>query len=143
MVDQVIEVRGRALIDHGLDALEKAGHPVVKITLDEETDLGQEFFRWEIATAVAGSILGINPFNQPDVEASKVATQKLTKAYEDTGKLTEAKPLIHEGDVSLFADPKYAATLQGTTAAKSAKGYLAAHLGQLRKGDYFAINAYV
>ena len=55
-----------------------AGHPVVRIALDDPYDLGEEFFRWEIATAVAGSILGIHPFNQPDVEASKIATRKLT-----------------------------------------------------------------
>ncbi len=54
------------------------GHPVVRIALDDPYDLGEEFFRWEIATAVAGSILGINPFDQPDVEASKIATRKLT-----------------------------------------------------------------
>ncbi len=129
--------------DKAVAALEKAGHPVVKISLDETTDLGQEFFRWEIATAVAGSILGINPFNQPDVEASKVATQKLTKSYEDTGKLTEVNPLIQEGELTLFADSKYSETLRGTTSAKSVKGYLATHLGQIRQGDYFAINAYV
>jgi len=59
-------------------ALEKAGHPVVRITLPNIYNLGQEFFRWEIATAVAGSIIGINAFNQPDVEASKIETKKLT-----------------------------------------------------------------
>ena len=63
-------------------ALERAGHPVVRIALDDPYDLGEEFFRWEIATAVAGSILGINPFDQPDVEASKIATRKLTAEYE-------------------------------------------------------------
>ncbi len=64
--------------DAAVNALERAGHPVVRIVLANKYDLGQEFFRWEIATAVAGSILGINPFNQPDVEASKVETRKLT-----------------------------------------------------------------
>jgi transaldolase/glucose-6-phosphate isomerase len=59
--------------DASVDAIEKSGHPVVRITLDDPYDLGEEFFRWEIATAVAGSILGIHPFDQPDVEASKTA----------------------------------------------------------------------
>ena len=68
--------------DASLEALEQAGHPVVRITLDDPYDLGEEFFRWEIATAVTGSILGIHPFDQPDVEASKTATRKLTAAYE-------------------------------------------------------------
>ena len=68
-------------------ALERSGHPVVRIAVEDIYNLGQEFFRWEIATAVAGSILGINAFNQPDVEASKIATRNLTAAYEKTGSL--------------------------------------------------------
>ena len=73
--------------DAKVAALEQAGHPVVRISLADVYDLGQEFFRWEIATAVAGSIIGINAFNQPDVEASKIATRELTSAYEKTGSL--------------------------------------------------------
>src|SRR5207302_11054587 len=73
--------------DGAVAALEKAGHGVVRITLPNIYNLGQEFFRWEIATAVAGSILGINAFNQPDVEASKIETRKLTTQYEATGSL--------------------------------------------------------
>src|SRR5216684_3767873 len=64
--------------DAAVAALEKAGQPVIRITVPDVYDLGQEFFRWEIATAVAGSIMGINPFNQPDVEAAKIATKNLT-----------------------------------------------------------------
>src|SRR5262249_25998863 len=63
--------------DRALDALERAGHPVVRIAVDEPYNIAEEFFRWEIATAVAGSIFGINVFNQPDVEASKIATRRL------------------------------------------------------------------
>ena len=68
--------------DSAVDALEKAGQPVVRIAVPDIYDLGQEFFRWEIATAVAGSVIGINAFNQPDVEASKIETRKLTEQYE-------------------------------------------------------------
>ena len=64
--------------DAAIEALEKAGQPVVRIAVAEEYSLGEEFFRWEIATAVAGSVIGINPFDQPDVEAAKIATRKLT-----------------------------------------------------------------
>jgi glucose-6-phosphate isomerase len=71
--------------DKAVDALAKAGHPVVRISVAETMELAQEFMRWEIATAVAGSILQINPFNQPDVEASKLASRKLTNEYEKTG----------------------------------------------------------
>src|SRR6267378_2625844 len=75
--------------DHGQDAaveaLEKAGQPVVRIAVQDPYAIGEEFFRWEIATAVAGSIIGINAFNQPDVEASKIETRKLTSEYEASG----------------------------------------------------------
>ncbi|MGH7964936.1 MAG: bifunctional transaldolase/phosoglucose isomerase [Candidatus Binatia bacterium] len=129
--------------DAAIAALEQAGHPVVRIVLEETMDLGQEFFRWEIATAVAGSILGINAFNQPDVEASKIATRKLTAAYEETGKLPDESPILQDGDISLFTDPKNADALRTAATTRSAQAYLAAHLGRIRAGDYFAINAYV
>jgi transaldolase/glucose-6-phosphate isomerase len=79
--------------DAKIAAIEKSGHPVVRITMRDIYDLGAEFFRWEIATAVAGAIIGINPFNQPDVEASKVATRSLTSEYEKTGSLPAEKPI--------------------------------------------------
>ena len=60
--------------------------------MGEPYNLGEEFFRWEIATAVAGSILGINPFNQPDVEAAKIKTRELTSAFEKTGTLPPEAP---------------------------------------------------
>jgi transaldolase/glucose-6-phosphate isomerase len=116
----------------------------VRISLGDTYDLGQEFFRWEIATAVAGSIIGINPFNQPDVEASKVATRSLTSEYEKTGSLPSEKPLIQEGGIELFTDAKNAQAL--TKAAGndlSLKGYLRAHLNRIAAGDYFALLAYV
>ena len=82
--------------DAKVAALGKAGHPVIRIAVQDIYDLGQEFFRWEIATAVAGSIIGINAFNQPDVEASKVETRKLTSEYEKTGSLRSEKPVFEE-----------------------------------------------
>ena len=90
--------------DAKVAALEQAGHPVVRIPLGDIYDLGQEFFRWEIATAVAGSIIGINPFNQPDVEASKIVTRNLTTAYEKTGSLPAEKPVLEDGGIKLFTD---------------------------------------
>ncbi|HEY6248877.1 MAG TPA: bifunctional transaldolase/phosoglucose isomerase, partial [Candidatus Angelobacter sp.] len=83
--------------DSQVEALRKAGQPVMRINLGDVYEIGGEFFRWEIATAVAGSIIGINPFDQPDVEASKIVTRQLTAEYEKTGKLPEEKPLW-EGD---------------------------------------------
>jgi transaldolase/glucose-6-phosphate isomerase len=127
-----------------LEGLRSAGHPVVEIELADRYDLGQEFFRWEIATAVAGSILKINPFNQPDVEASKIVTRQLTEAYEKTGKLPEEAPVLDEGGIKLFTDERNAANLNTLTGNdRSLTGLLRAHLSQLSHGDYFALLAYI
>ncbi len=127
-----------------LDALRTAGHPVVEIELADTYDLGQEFFRWEIATAVAGSILKINPFNQPDVEASKIVTRQLTEAYEKSGKLPEESPIFDEGGIKLFTDERNAASLKDLAGSdRSLTGMLRAHLGQLKPGDYMALLAYI
>ncbi len=130
-------------VEQKLAALEKAGHPVVRTVLGDKYDLGQEFFRWEIATAVAGSIIGINPFNQPDVEASKVETRKLTSEYENSGSLPAEKPILDESGIQLFADPKNSDRLQKHVHDRSLAGYLHAHLDSMRAGDYFAILAYI
>ena len=92
-------------------AIEKAGHPVVRITMPGIYELGAEFFRWEIATAAAGAIIGINPFNQPDVEASKIATRSLTTEYEKTGSLPSEQPVLEDQGIKLFTDEKNAAEL--------------------------------
>ncbi len=129
--------------DAAVEALEKAGQPVVRIALEETIDLGQEFFRWEIATAVAGSVLGINAFDQPDVEASKVETRRLTSAYEETGSLPQETPVLKEGGIELFADGRNTEALGSAARSRGLGQYLAAHLGRLGRGDYFAVNAYV
>ncbi len=126
--------------DAAVAALEKAGHPVVRITLPSTYNLGQEFFRWEIATAVAGSIIGINAFNQPDVEASKIETKKLTSQYETTGSLPAESPFFEEKGIKLFADEKNTAALKG--GAKLAD-VLKAHLSRIGAGDYFAVLGYI
>jgi len=122
-------------------ALEAAGQPVVRITVSEAMQLGQEFFRWEMATAVAGSILGINPFDQPDVEAQKVKTRELTAAYEKSGALPPETPFAVADGIALFADPANAAALKST--ATSLAGVLKAHLGRASAGDYVALLAYI
>jgi transaldolase/glucose-6-phosphate isomerase len=130
--------------DAAVNALEKAGHPVVRIALGEPHDLGQELFRWEIATAVAGAIIGINAFDQPDVEASKVAARKLTDAYERTGALPHERPFYQDGTLELFADERnHVALEQAVGPDKTLRGYLRAHLERLGRGDYFALLAYV
>src|SRR6202790_1253431 len=137
-----------AVQDAKVAALEKAGHPVVRIAVSDIYNLGQEFFRWEIATAVAGSILGINAFNQPDVEASKIATKQLTSEYELTGSLPPEKPVLEEAGFKIFTDDKNAADLAKATGPEHSsdsplKNYLRAHLARLGAGDYFALLGYV
>jgi transaldolase/glucose-6-phosphate isomerase len=130
--------------DAKVAALEKAGQPVVRIALAEIYNLGQEFFRWEIATAVAGSILGINAFNQPDVEASKIVTKELTSEYENKGTLPAETPIVEEAGIKLFTDAKNAADLEKAVGSdRSLKSYLRAHLARLGTGDYFAVLGYI
>jgi transaldolase/glucose-6-phosphate isomerase len=129
--------------DTAVAALEDAGLPVVRITLTDAYDLGAEFFRWEFATAVAGAILGVHPFDQPDVEASKIVTRKLTGEYETSGALPAEIPLFTQDGIALFTDEKNAAVLRREAAEPTLAGYLRAHLNRLRDGDYFALLAYV
>jgi glucose-6-phosphate isomerase len=110
--------------DRAVAALEAAGHPVVRLSVPDVYHLGAEFFRWEIATAVAGSIIAVNPFDQPDVEAAKIATKKLTSAFEESGSLPQ------ESDVVRIA-------------AADLEVRLRAHLNSLRAGDYFGLLAYI
>jgi transaldolase/glucose-6-phosphate isomerase len=121
-------------------ALGKAGHPVVRIDVPNVYNLGQEFFRWEIATAVAGSIIGINAFNQPDVEASKVATRKLTAEYESTGTLPPETPFFEQNGIKLYADDKNAGALKG---GSSLANVLKTHLSRVHDGDYFGVLGYI
>jgi transaldolase/glucose-6-phosphate isomerase len=120
--------------------LESAGHPVVKIAVKDIWNIGQEFFRWEIATAVAGAVIGIDPFNQPDVEASKDNTRALTADYEKSHRLPEDAPLFSQNGVALYADPREAAALGHHD---TLSGYLKSFFRQAHPGDYFALLAYI
>jgi glucose-6-phosphate isomerase len=123
--------------------LEAAGHPVIRIDLEDRYDIFGQFFTWEVATAVAGSVMGINPFDQPDVESAKVETRALTSAYEKTGKLPERKPFLTDQGISLFATDSYAATLRAAAPKATLAGILGAHLAQVHPGDYFATLAFL
>lgn len=124
-----------------VSALEQAGQPVVRIILNDLYDLGQAFFQWEIATAVAGSLLGINAFNQPDVEASKVATRELTAEFEKTGSLPAEKPILDQDGIKLFTNQENADVLLKNSSTLGA--VIRAHLDRLKAGDYFGLLAYV
>src|SRR4029077_6490340 len=119
-----------------LAALEKAGHPVVRIVQKSADHIGQEFFRFEIATAVAGAVIGINPFDQPDVEASKVKTRALTAAFEKTGALPGETRVFSDKSPALSPDDANAKALHAAGADSSLDGWLKAHLGRLGAGDY-------
>jgi transaldolase / glucose-6-phosphate isomerase len=110
--------------DTAVAALESAGHPVVRLSVPDIYHLGAEFFRWEIATAVAGSIIAVNPFDQPDVEAAKIATKKLTSAYEESGSLPPESDVVQIDDADL-------------------QSRLLAHFNSLGSGDYFGMLAYI
>ena len=129
--------------DKAADALERRGHPLVRIRLHSPAAIAQEFFRFEIATAVAGAILGINPFDQPDVEASKVATRAVTEAFEKTGALPRETPVFEKNGVALYTDPDNTEKLRKLGAATTLESWLKAHFARLNGGDYFALIAYL
>ena len=127
--------------EKAITALEQAGQPVVRVEFANTLQLGQAFFLWEFATAVAGSIIGIDAFDQPDVEASKVVTKKLTSAFNDTGKLPDETPFLTDGAIQLFSDEKNAAEL--SKAGNTLDAVMKAHLARLGAGDYAALIAYI
>ena len=129
--------------DAKVAALEAAGHPVVTIEIEDLYEIFGQFFTWEIATAVAGSVMGINPFNQPDVESAKIETRALTTEYEKSGKLPERQPVLKEAGIELYATEAYATQLRAQAPAATLNGYLRAHLKQLHAGDYFAALAFL
>ena len=131
-------------------ALEATGHPVVRSELPDLYALGAELFRWEFATAVAGSIIEINPFDQPDVEKAKVLARQFTDHYEQVGSLPEISPLWEDETVKLYADARNGADLtrallhsNAETSRPNLAAYVGAHLARARAGDYVALLAYV
>lgn len=121
-------------------ALEQAGHPVIRIDIADLINLGQEFFLWEMATAVAGAMLGINAFDQPNVQESKDYTKAHLETFTKEGRLTESSPLVVDGEVQIFVDKANDQVLQGTSTLDD---LVAAHITRLQAGDYFAMNVYV
>lgn len=129
-----------------LAQLEAAGHAVVHVPLRDPYDLGAEFFRLEVATAVAGEVLNIHPFDQPDVEASKIATKALTSAYEKSGSLPAESPFWSDDVFKGFADPRNSEELMKAASggkAASLVALLRAHFARLKAGDYAGFLAYV
>lgn len=124
--------------------LERAGQPVLRIELSDLYQLGREFYRWEFATAVAGSIIGINPFNQPDVEEAKVLARRWSEQFDATGVLEPQRPFLVEQGLELFADDANEAELLSLAGSGAdLPAYLRAHVARAGAGDYFALLAYV
>jgi transaldolase/glucose-6-phosphate isomerase len=127
-----------------LEEIERAGHPMIRIELETLYHISQEFFRWEFATAVAGSLMGINPFNQPDVESAKIEARKITDEYERTGSLPKEEPFFEEAGLSLFSNAANVSDLESIEGdARSLGSYLKAHVSRLGANDYFALLAYL
>jgi transaldolase/glucose-6-phosphate isomerase len=126
-----------------LKDIEDSGHPMINIELENLYGVGQEFFRWEFATAVAGAIMEINPFDQPDVESAKIEARKITDAYEKSGTLPDEHPFFENDGISLFSSSDYAAELSNVVEEKTIASFLEAHLWNIAENDYFAILAYI
>jgi transaldolase/glucose-6-phosphate isomerase len=142
-IDLTLDGEADAGREAKLVKLQAAGHPVAHIKLESPEHIGQEFFRFEIATAVAGAVIGINPFDQPDVEASKVKTRELTAAYEKAGALPAETPAFSGKSVELYTDDANAKALRAAGAGSTLDSWLKPHLGRIGAGDYFAVLAYI
>jgi hypothetical protein len=129
--------------DAKVAALAAAGQPVITIEIDNLYSVFGQFFTWEVATSLCGAVMGIHPFNQPDVESAKIETRALTSAYEETGKLPASTPFLTDAGVELYATSAYAAKLQDAAPSQTLAGVIKAHLAQIGVGDYFAALAYL
>lgn len=122
-----------AELDGKVEVLEAAGHPVIWIQTDELEDLGQEFFRWETATAAAGAVLKVNPFDQPNVESAKIKARELMAQFEQSGMLPVETPTLDYDDIDAY----------GPAMGETVTEALQAFLTGFRPGDYIAIMAYL
>lgn len=126
--------------DARLRALEAAGHPVVRRTLHDPLDLGEEFYLWEMATAIAGQIMGINPFDQPNVQESKDNTRRLLDEFKKNGELPEQQQGADGRGLTAYAE---AETIEQLGAGISLEEFVTKHLGRAGAGDYIALLNYI
>lgn len=129
--------------DRIVGGFEMGGHPVIRITVPDRYDIGAEFFRWEFATAVAGAVLNVNPFNQPNVQESKDYTKSLTDEYERVGAVPTESPVMEADGLKVFTDKQNAVDLAKGIAGASLESCLRRHLDRLSLNDYVAMNAYL
>jgi glucose-6-phosphate isomerase len=141
-----IEGKEERAAEARLLALEKAGHPVLRWVIRDKLDIGGEFFLWEFATAAAGAVLGINAFDQPNVQESKDNTQRLIREYQATGRLSEGEPIAREAALSLYCDFELNPRTSNVGTAASPgrlREELSAFLNLAVPGDYCALMAYI
>jgi len=138
-----LEGAAEPALDETIRALKGLGHPVIEIVLSNPDTLGQEFFRWEMAIAIVGAAIGLNPFDQPDVEASKAKTRDLTQRYEQGGRLPTQQPILSSDGLDLYADPRNAEAVRAASETRSLEAYLGAHLRRAHSGDYVGLLAYL
>ncbi len=136
-----LQLAGDDRQEAAITAFESAGHPVLRVLLQDLYDLGGQYFLWELATAVAGYRLGINPFDQPDVEAAKVLARQMVAAYQDQGQLPESQPDLEVASVCVYAGGEFAGDLRKVAGTPGEA--LLAFLEQAQPGAYLAIQAYV
>ena len=123
----------KGTVSEQLKSLAAAGHPVIRLEMTDRMDLGQEFFRWEVATAVAGHLLGVNPFDEPNVQESKDNSAALLQTYREDGALPDESPAVAQDALTLYGD------CEGETVAEALHGFL----NQVAPGDYVALMAYL
>lgn len=128
-----LQLEGDDSQEAAVNALEEAGHPVLRLTLKDRYDLGAQIFLWEFAVAVAGWRMGINPFDQPDVESAKVQARQMVAEWQETGSLPQPEPQLCEADISVY----------GAEGANSLAGALADFVKQGAAGDYIALQAWL
>ena len=128
------KLKNDSSFENQIDELKKTGHPVIELELNDIYDLGKEFFRWEFATAVTGWVMGIQPFDQPNVESAKIAARKMMKEYNEKGKLPELQPALESEGTKIFGDIE----------ANNLKDAIVSFLSKCEKGkSYIAIQAYL
>jgi glucose-6-phosphate isomerase len=136
-----ITLKGDDRYKTSLANLEAAGHPAVCIELEDTYDLGGQFFLWEVATSVAGAVLGINPFDEPNVTESKTNTARILEEYNFSGSLPEEQVTAEDENLKLYAAPDYCRELKSSGTKLS--DHFQAHLGRVKSGDYLALTAYI
>ena len=128
-----LKISGDTTYDKMVSALEKEEKPVVRLELADLYDIAAEFFRWEVATAVAGHVMGINPFDQPNVESAKIQARRMLDEYRASGRLPLTTPILSNGGIEVYSD------LPADSLSESIVNFLSLS----KPGDYAALQAYV